>query len=104
MLALLLAALSVSLGDRQLARAFPALVVDSQGLLTRVPELGLESVDGPRVHLGPGFAEWFGIAFTERGVRRAAAAAGNAPDWAGRASVVPVSFRSGEGWAQARTR
>ncbi len=100
----LLVALPVWLGDQRLARAFPALEVNAQGLLTRVPAVGLESVDGPRVHLLPGFAEWFGVAFTERGVRRAGVGSGNALDWAGRASVVPVASSAGEGWAHARTR
>jgi len=91
-------------GDTRLARELPGLELNAHGVLTRVPHAGLATVDGPRVRLGQRFAEWFGVAFTERGLRHAGVGLGSAPDWAGRASVVPVDFAAGNGWAVARSR
>ena len=68
--------------------------VDALGLLRGVPA-GARPVDGPRVaRAGAPAAEWFGVAFDEGEGRLAFGGAGARPDWAGRASVEPVSFDS----------
>jgi hypothetical protein len=89
-------------GDTDFARARPGLEINSCGVLTGVPGAGLASIDGPAVRLGAGFAEWFGVSFTEGGVRHHAVGAGNTPDWAARASVQEESFEQRDGWARAR--
>ncbi|MSR64071.1 MAG: VCBS repeat-containing protein [Planctomycetes bacterium] len=83
---------------------WPGLELNALGVLTRVPEAGLESVDGPRVHLRAGFAEWFGVRYTQGAVRRAFVGCGTASDWDGRVEAQALGLALQPGSVVARAR
>ncbi|HEX6885652.1 MAG TPA: hypothetical protein VF530_19925, partial [Planctomycetota bacterium] len=71
------------------ARAEPAreVALAPSGALRTIPRAGLHTVDGPRVVLGEGWTEWYGVHYRDGGGPREYVGSALASDWAGRTEV-----------------
>lgn len=78
-----------------------AVSINDFGVLVDTPTGPVRTVDGPQTVLEPGFAEWYGVAFTGTTGRLEGCGPGAAADWAKRAVVQSVGFESGPDEARA---